>query len=499
VIKLQVICIPLANQINPSTYRGGFWGGISSFLSGFPWLGKGSDLTSFHNEIINNDVSYHLSNTKKLIQAGFLTNPHIFAVVNKILVEIINIPWYVYDVEDKAKMQRLKALKNAKNFDAVLNIDKATYEISEGKEPLNNLLIRPNSKQTWEQMIQAMAGMYILTGECFNYGIKSDLRVKPGLLEFIPLPSQLMSVIPNGQWTGEVANYLLHLAPDKAIDFSTPEILHIKNFNPELSSTIVGSSAVYTLGMRGLSNLVSLGRPIQASNDGFIAQMKLLQNGGPIGILSNASNEPLILADASESTTVVNDQMADYSGAHNKGKIRLTSANLKWISMGMNSVDLQLLELQKSTLASVCNVLNMPLEMMSLDGSTFNNKDSALKEMWNGAILPILNILRDNINTYLAEFYPTLKAGTQWIDYDHRAIPALQKDIDKMHKIWLERVQNHLATPEMYQEAMGIDNVTPDENLSKYFTTTNLRRADEPLPGRTDVNNNGNSNDPAGT
>ena len=498
-VKLQVICIPLANQINPSTYRGGFWGGISSFLSGFPWIGKGSDLTYVNNQIQNDKYGFDLGNTEKLINAGYITNPHVFSVINKILMEIINIPWGVYNVEDRGKLKRLKALKNGGDFDSVLAIDKATYTLSEGDSDLDKLLKKPNSKQTWEQMIQSMTGMYILTGDAIGYGVKSNLRVRSGLLELIPLPSQFVEVIPKNIWTGEVNKYVLWLSPDKGQEFDPTEIVHIKNFNPSLSKVNVGNKQIFSLGLRGISNLASLARVIQGSNDGFIAQMRLIQNGGPIGILSNASNEPLIMADAAQSQQATDQQMSQYSGAWNKGKIRVTTANLKWISMGMNSVDLQLLELQKATLQNVCNVLNMPLEMMSLEGSTFNNKKEALKEMWNGAILPNMNIIRDHLNEYLSNFYPTLKDGTQWIDYDHRAIPALQQDIEKMHKIWKERVETHLATPEMYQEAMGIDNVQPDDNLRKYFTTTNLRRADEPLPGRTDVNNNGNNNDTGGT
>lgn len=484
----------MAQNINPSTYRGGFLQSAYNTIASFfrkPTGVYGGILSD--PELLNTGHTSGPSTVEQLISQGFISNPHINAVVNKKLDEVINIPWFLYDVKDQNKQKQLKAYKRSGNWEAVLDMDKSVYVINEGDSSLAKFLKRPNSKQTFEQFVQSLFAMYELTGEFFCYGIESKVSVREGLLEAIPLPSQLMEVIPTGDWTGNVGSYSLKLDVDRAIKFSKREILHVKNFNPQLSSVYIGNKVFTTLALRGLSNYHSLGRVIASSNDGFMAQMRMIQNGGPIGILSNASNEPMVMPEGESAQNDI-DNLQGYTGAHNRGKIKVTTANLKWINLGMNSVDLQLIDMQKATLQNVCNVAKMPLEMMSLEGSTFNNKDAALKEMWNGGILPTMNIIRDSLNDYLSYFYPTIANGTQWIDYDHRAIPALQKDLDKMHKIWVERVQNHLATPSMYQEAMGIDNVIPDENLNKYMRSTNLAFSDEQLPGLTGISNGNNTN-----
>lgn len=482
----------------PSTYRSGqsIFSGIANLFSGLWRRTKDADGIGYWIQTRNDGYSYELGEIKNFVEKGFVVNPNIYAVINKILMESRNIPWYQYRIKSRVSYKQYRNFIDAGDFDKAFEIrNKAVDIIEDSKSDLQKLLDRPNPRQSFQQFNETNLGMLLLTGDAMPYAVKSPLESRKGILEWIPLPPQCVKVIPKN-WYGEVEKYLLFIDPSNGIPFDPSEICHIKNFNP-LNAAYMDQKTVFSLSVRGLSPAAALGNVIQNSNDGYIAQMRLIQNGGPIGILSNASNEPMVMPEGESADSQVNNLLG-YTGAENRGKIKVTTANLKWIDMGMNSVDLQLLDLQKATLSTVCNVYGMPLEMMSMEGSTFNNKKESLKEMWNGAILPWMNMLRDGYNEYLKNFYPEVKNGSVYIDYDHRAIPALQQDMDKMHKIWLERVQNHIATPSMYHEAMGMDGVVPDENLDKYFTVTNLRRSDEPLPGRTDVNNNGNNTDTSG-
>jgi Phage-related protein len=89
----------------------------------------------------------------------------------------------------------------------------------------------------------------------------------------------------------------------------------------------------------------------------------------------------------------------NYAGEENRGKVYLTTANLKWIQLGLTARDLALLEGRSADLADVCNVYGVPKEIMSdQSGSSFNNKKEAEKKLWNDAILPHLDVLRDVLN-----------------------------------------------------------------------------------------------------
>ncbi len=470
---------------------------LSSFFS-FGWLRRTKDTDGTGYWISQNGAySYELQDLKKLVAASYCGNPHAFSVINKILLEVLNVPWYVYEVKNAEKFKEYKAHKNMGNWDQVLKIEKEALVRNQKKTDLQKLVDQPNPKQSFEQYIQACLAGYLLTGDVISYIIPSNLSSRKGILQLIPLPPQFTKVIPKKGWDGKVDRYELFLDPSSPITFQPQEILQISNYNPGIEVYSDSRGLNYSLPVRGLSIFASLGTVIQGSNDGFIAQMKLLQNGGPLGILSNKSNMPMsgMQVDSTKRALAGSNEMDDYIGPWNRGKIRMTTANMSWIPMGMNSVDLQILDLQKASLATVCNVANMPLEMMSMEGATFNNKKEALKEMWNGAILPHMNPIRDGINTAAAEFYPEIKNGDSFIDYDHHSVPALQQDIEKMHKIGMEQVQNALITRRMYQERMGIENAFDDGDLDKYMTNTSLRFADEPLPGRTDVNNSNNGTD----
>lgn len=425
---------------------------------------------------------YNHEDIKELVRKGYVTNPHVYAVINNIITSALQIPWFVYQVKDRQAYKKYISNKNLGNYEEMLRIEHKAVDIFDGENAMTKLLKQPNKQQTWEEVISTLLGMRLLTGNSYAYGIASKLNTVKGFLEFIPLPSQYMKVIPTDGWSGEAKSYELYLKGNDGVSFTKDEIMHIKLFNPLLTAQNNGYGIQHTLSLYGQSPLAPIANVIKQSNDGYVAQMKLLQNGHPLGILSNGSAEAMTEKDIDNAEKAFN---GSYGGAENKGKIRLTTANLKWINMGMNSVDLQLSQVQEVTLGTVCAIYGLPAPNVTGSNANFNTSKESEKQKWNDAILPHLNVIRDHINRFYVNHFGE---SEYYIDYDHRAVPSLQQDLDRQTKIILSQMEHGLLSGEIANR-MLMNDVPTEEHHKKYMTATNFRFTDEALPGMTGITN----------
>lgn len=434
------------------------------------WLGGTIDFYDHHD-------------TQLLVKEGFGTNPHVFAVVNNLITSGLQIPWFVYEVKDEKAFKKYMAHKNLGNWDEALKLEHKAVDLFDGQNDFTRLVKQPNSQQTFEEFIQTLFGLRLLTGNSYFHSLKVDLNIVKRVEELIPLPSQYVKVIPKN-WIGEAEKYLLYLENTTGVEFMPEEIEHIKMFNPLITAQPDTDGVLrYTLSLYGQSPLSALSKVVRQSNDGFLAQMKLLQNGHPLGILSNGSAEPMTDKEAESASGIFNKS---YGGAGNKGKIKLTTANLKWINMGFNSVDLALADIQNASLAQICAAYGLPAPNVTGSNANFNTSKESEKQKWNDAILPHFNVIRDHINKHLNKRMGG--NGRVFIDYDHRAVPSLQQDLDRQTKIVLSQMEHGLINGKTANQ-MLMNDVSPADHHDKFILATNIRFTDEQLPGMTGMQN----------
>lgn len=443
----------------------------------------------FYYKIIGGDLQdLDLADTQKLVRKGYVTNPHVYSVLNNLLTSALQIPWQVYQVRDKNVFKTYQSLKSSGQLEKALEIEHKAVDIFDGENELTKLIANPNKYQTFEEVVNTLLAMRYLTGDSIMYGVGTGLESRPGLLEIIPLPSQYVKVMTSKKWFGEVTGYELKLGENVNIAFNLNEIMHIKNFNPLLNE----KDNVITLGVRGQSPLAPLCHVIEQSNDGYRAQMAILKHGHPLGIISNNSNEPMT---DGEWTNAQNMMQKSYGGAGNKGKIKMTTANLKWLNMGFNSVDMQLTEQQNISLSAVCAAYGLPAPNVTGQNANFNTGKEAEKQKWNDAILPHLSIIQQHLNRYFHAQMPNLDKNV-FVDYDHRSVPSLQQDLEKLTKIILSQLHSGLMDLEEANRIL-LNDVKRAEHHNKYLLSNQLRFSDQLPPGQTGVGDNNNNNDNA--
>jgi len=450
-----------------------------------PVQGGGMDGKSWFYMLNRAGAGIPIEEIEKLVLEGYAKNPHVYAVVSAITRPTLSIPWYVYEEKDPKAYARSEAAMKAGRLEEAVFLRHKAVDYYQGSDlDITRLLRKPNELQSFNEFVEHWLSYRLLAGETGIYKFKNSLS--NGVRELWNLPMYAMDHESDGTWYGKPKQWILELRDGK-IKFNPDDVIHTKMFNPILDPK--------GLSVRGMSPLVSLATVIPASNKGFTSQLRLVENGGPAGILSNGSNELMLQNQKEDAEKMFNK---NYAGEENRGKVYLTTANLKWIQLGLTARDLALLEGRSADLADVCNVYGVPKEIMSdQSGSSFNNKKEAEKKLWNDAILPHLDVLRDVLNAALA---PSNTRGRRiFIDYDHHAVPALQQDMEKLSKRVMEALEHHLITPRMANEILGYDNNDSNHNLDRYQLTTQVRYGDEELPGQTGVSNNNDNNDePAG-
>jgi HK97 family phage portal protein len=395
---------------------------------------------------------------KSYINQGYIINPHVYTVINKIIRPASEVPHYIYEkIADKKKeFGRYKAAFAANKFEEADFWASKSLKIVDTIPELTKLLETPNEKQSWQEWSEQGMGFHLLTGEEFIYGL-SPYGYGGMFTKLFNMPSQL-TVLELGDWRNPVKGYYIDYFGFNKTDLIDPKkVCHVKLFNPLHDGQ--GSE------LRGMSPMSALCRVVQRSNDSGIAQVRLIQNGHPVGILSNKSERGMTPDQALEAKKKFRETQ---QGAYNKGDVLITSSNLEWQALGMSSVDMQLLDADKADLESIARVYEVPLPLMLNDASTDNNMKHAQKGCWNDARLPLLSRRRDALNRWLIPPYKEKYSKDLYIDYDIASIPALKQDDRELVDILKTEIESATLTPNEAREIRNRERST-DPNADKLY------------------------------
>jgi HK97 family phage portal protein len=417
------------------------------------------------NEAFNKLVYNHLGNNlitsvegdDTYINKGYRFNSTIYSIVNLITKAASTVPFQIYEVKNNNDLKRYKAFTSGtvdqgSMFNSRILQKKAFVEIQDTE--LHELLARPNPAQSYNAWIQEIIAFGQLTGNRYIYGIapnSGDLAGKFG--ELYVLPSQAME-IHSGGLMQPVKEYTLEYNGTHRVD--AEQICHIKNFNPYHDGT---GSHLY-----GMSPLRAGLRSMDANNEALTTGVKYLQNQTARGML---------IADEGDITEAQAKALKGkfrqtYQGSNNAGDVIITPKKLSWVNFGLNASDLSLIEQYNASIKDLCNIYNVPVQLLNnTDSTTYNNMKEAKKALYQNAVIPELVKIREELNRWL-----TPRFGDKlYIDFDFSVIPELQEETDKivdqMSKSWW-------LTPNEKRTAMSYAVNEDDSKLNDYYIPANL-------------------------
>ena len=415
--------------------------------------------TDFNKAIYNylgDSIVWNPENDDTYINKGYRYNPTIYSIVNLISKTAQTIPFQIYEVKNENDLKRYKSLTNsdftASSLFKAGQIQKSALVELEDTE-IHELLNNPNPAQSYATWIQEIIAYGKLTGNRYIYGIGPDTgNGKSKFKELYVLPSQVMEINSGGIFE-PVKSYSLEYNGTVKID--ADNICHIKDFNPYYDGT---GSHLY-----GMSPLKAGLRAMDTNNEAVTTGVKYLQNQTARGVLTSDEGD-LTETQAKE---LKRKFKQTYQGSDNAGDVIITPKKLSWINFGLNASDLSLIEQYNASIKDLCNVYNVPVQLLNnTDSSTYNNMKEAKKALYQNAVMPELVKIREELNRWLAPRF----GEKLYIDFDFSAIPELQEE---MEKVVGQMSQAWWITPNEKRAAMSYG-IEEDSKLDDFYVPANL-------------------------
>lgn len=408
-------------------------------------------------QFLGESIVWNPENDDTYIRDGYRRNATIYSLVNLITNAATTIPFQIYEKVNENEVKRYKSLTSgsvdAQSLLKANLIRKNAMVELQGTE-LHQLLERPNAAQSYSSWISELIAFGKLTGNRYIYGIAPETGMNKGKYkELYVMPSQIMEIVSGGIMQ-PVQKYRIEY--QGAYDIPAEDICHIKDFNPYYDGT---GSHLY-----GQSPLRAGLRSLTTNNEAVQTGVKYLQNQTARGILTS---------DEGDLNEVQAQQLKDkfrknFQGADNAGDVIITPKKLSWVNFGLNAADVSLIEQYNASIKDLCNIYSVPVQLLNnTESATYNNMKEAKKALYQNAVIPELNKIRDELNRWLAPMY----GDKLFIDFDYSAIPELQEEnekvVDQLSKAWW-------VTPNEKRRVMnyGVD----EENiaLDNYYIPANL-------------------------
>jgi|TARA_R110002050_G_scaffold12441_3_gene40935 HK97 family phage portal protein len=436
---------------------------MASILSRFQKLiSKNFQQTNaeFNKAIYNylgNSIIWNPENDSTYIEKGYQYNTTIYSIVNLIAKTAATIPFQIYEIKNENELKRYKAMTSGIANGSALHKAEvlrkhALEEVADTE--LHDLLSRPNPAQSYNAWIQEIIAFGKLTGNRYIYGLKPDTGANKGKFkELYVLPSQKVEINSGGIFD-PVKSYSLDY--NGQYKMAAEDICHIKDFNPYYDGT---GSHLY-----GMSPLKAGLRSLDTNNEAVSTGAKYLQNQTARGVL---------MSDEGDINEVQAQQLKEkfkqnYQGSNNAGDIVITPKKLSWINFGMSASDLSLIEQYNASIKDLCNIYSVPAQLLNnTESSTYNNMVEAKKTLYQNAVIPELNKIKDELNRWLVPAY----GENLYIDFDYSSISEMQEEMDKVVN---QMSQAWWLTPNEKRQAMSYGVEADNEKLNDYYIPANL-------------------------
>ena len=317
----------------------------------------------------DNTVNYYSSQALKVLNSFFNSNSGAYKMTelvnayatNPIVFSIIN---YITGISDGLEKQLLNNDTEIESGDV--------YDVLKG---LNEELLYTNLLSTGNAFLRLIKGV----------GMGAEFEV---------LNSKDVEILLNANGTVKGYKYCIG---NTDVNYLEEEILHIKFSN-------IVKTDEYNMHY-GYSPLEAGMKIVTASSEIFNAEASIFKNRGVVGMLSNDSDMPML----PKEQEAIQEAFQEKAGGSDKfNKVLVTSANAKYVQMGMSPSDLQLIDNQLSKLRFLCSLYGIDSKLLG-DGanSTYNNVKEAQKNAYINTILPLTKRVNNTLIKFLNKEYST--------------------------------------------------------------------------------------------
>lgn len=325
------------------------------------------------------------SNLLSVVTDGYESSPNVFSITNKVITMFSQIPYKIL---------------------------KGDTELKQGETgPLEALFENNPSDYTVGEFMKDWEAQGLIFGEAITYHLsRSGIR---DLIHLQIAPAQHVEIL-YGTFDNPVKGYNLDLTADTHKTIPPDNIWHVRLF-PNLDFR-EGKN------YRGLSPIKVAARVINSEIFGDEIVENTYKRGMPPGILSKKTDQ--------FNLTNVEAQRKDMESVWDKkysrtraGKPIFTVGDLQWLPIGFsNFTDLQIAEINKRALRTLCNMWGIPSRVMNdMEGGAYTKDKEDRKAIYTNRLIPDIRLFWNGINRLI-------KSSGYRYEINLDEIPELQED-----------------------------------------------------------------------
>ncbi len=305
--------------------------------------------------------------------------------------------------------------------------------IQSDEHPALELLARPNERQSGPQLMDALYGHLLISGNAYLHRIRIDDEDRE--LHVLD-PARTSAVLDDHGWP--VAYEYRFGSRQYRYDATAPaaEVLHLSLFNP------VGE-------VNGLSPLAPAHMALDIHNAASVWNKALLDNSArPSGALVYAASSGDNLTEE-QFDRLKSELEEGCTGATRAGRPMLLEGGLDWKAMGFSPRDMDFLQAKNGAAREIALAFGVPPMLLGIPGdNTYSNYQEANRAFWRQTVLPLATRIVCEIGNWLSP--PVRDAFSLAINTDH--VEALAPDREVL---WARIGAADFLTEDEKREALG--------------------------------------------
>jgi hypothetical protein len=103
----------------------------------------------------------------------------------------------------------------------------------------------------------------------------------------------------------------------------------------------------------------------------------------------------------------------------------------------------------------------------------------AKKDFYTDAIIPLLNLFKENYNNWLVKPYAEAENADLFLDYSVADVPVLQDDINKKALTVTTLIDKGVISPNEAREMLNLGRIENNSAMDQYYISGNEVEIDE--------------------
>jgi len=305
-------------------------------------------------------VAWSPRDTVSLTRTGFAANPVGFRAVRMIAEAAAALPLVLQD-----QRQRFET------------------------HPMLKLLTAPNGGQGQAELLEALYGQILLSGDGYVEAVGGDLGAP---VELHVLRSDRMSVVPGADGWPVGYEYAVGARKHKFAVGEISPICHIKTFHPQDDHY-------------GLSPMQAAAMAMDVHNSASRWSKALLDNAArPSGAIVYRGQDGQGSLSADQYDRLVSEMESHHQGARNAGRPMLLEGGLDWKPMGFSPSDMEFHKTKDAAAREIALAFGVPPMLLGIPGdATYANYQEANRAFYRLTVLPLAARVTAAMGTWLAK------------------------------------------------------------------------------------------------